>query len=361
MLAEMDVITTLDLSDDECYDAVIRRDRRYDGRFVTAVRSTGIFCRPSCPARTPRRSVVTFYPDPASALAAGYRPCKRCTPETQAADIEMVERACRAIQDHPDRSIPLAELGEIVGLTPNHMQRMFKRVTGISPREYAEMCRLDAFKMALREAGSVVEAIYAAGYGSSSSVYETAIKRLGMTPLAFRGGGAGMTVRYTLTDCYLGRLLVGATERGVCAVSIGETDGFLETVLHADYPNAALVRDDAALNASVCGVMAALEGSEPSPEVPLDIQATAFQRRAWAALQAIPRGETRTYGEVAESLGDVKLTRAVAQACAKNPVPILIPCHRVVSKGGNLGGFRWGLDVKKWMLQHENREVVLSA
>lgn len=353
MLAEMNRIDFASLNDEQCWEAVVTRDRRYDGVFVTAVKSTRIFCRPSCPARTPRREVVTFYPDPASAQSAGFRPCKRCTPETQAADIQIVELAVRYLQDHAMRLVSLSELGQVTHVSPTHLQRVFRRVTGISPREYVEVCRLGAFKSALRESGSVIEAIFAAGYGSTSAIYERAGDQLGMTPLAFRGGGTGMHIRYTLAECYLGRLLVAATDRGVCAVSIGESDEFLVSMLHMDYYAAEIERNDAEMSACIDAIIAHLEGDQPSPEVPLDIQATAFQRRVWSALQAIPRGETRTYSEVAASLGDPKAARAVARACATNPVPLLIPCHRVVRQGGALGGYRWGLEIKERLLSKE--------
>lgn len=345
------------LSEDECWQAILDRDRRFDGLFVTAVRSTGIYCRPSCPARKPHRKNVIFLPDADAAESAGFRPCKRCTPQTQAYEVELVERVCRTVEASNGRVPSLSELGARVNVSPSHLQRMFKRVTGISPRQYAEVVRLDQFKAHLKQTPSVTHALYAAGYGSSSAVYERSHQQLGMTPLSYRSGGRGMHIRYTTAECYLGRLLVGATDLGICALSLGDTDEFLEGVLRADYPEAQLERDDAHLGEIVCAVLNLIEGDPPHPEVPLDIQATAFQRRVWEMLQAIPRGETRTYSQIARALGSPDGARAVARACATNPIPILIPCHRVVRQDGDLGGYRWGLDRKRQLLDHEREKA----
>ena len=353
--------TPLPVHDDERWRAVLARDGRCDGAFVYAVRSTGVFCHPSCPSRRPRRPQVTFFAVPEAAAHAGFRACKRCRPQdTPPADprIATVRRLCRAIGDAGDGIPTLADLAARVGGSPHHLQRVFKRVMGISPRRYAEALRLDRLKDALRRGEAVAPALYGAGYGSSSRLYEKAPRHLGMTPASYARGGAGASIAYTTAACALGRLLVAATERGLCAVSLGDTDAHLEAALGADYPAAEIRRDDGALAGRLDAVLARLDGrASPHPGLPLDLRATAFQWQVWERLQGIPRGQTRTYGEIAADIGRPGAARAVGRACAANPVSLVVPCHRAVGGGGGLTGYRWGVKRKEKLLRREGAAV----
>ncbi|NWG15491.1 MAG: bifunctional DNA-binding transcriptional regulator/O6-methylguanine-DNA methyltransferase Ada [Chloroflexi bacterium] len=344
------------MSDADRWQAVLDRDARFDGAFVMAVRTTGIYCRPSCPARHPRRENVHFYACPADAERDGFRPCKRCSPNTQAFEAAVVQQVCAYLETHLDENPRLADLGWAAGLSPQHLQRVFKRALGISPRQYADARRLERLKARLKEGRAVTDALYEVGYSSSSRLYERAPGQLGMTPAVYRRGGQDMDIRYTVEECPLGWLLVAATERGVCAVSLGDTPAYLEGELRADYPAAAITRDEGELGAWVKPLLRHLDGQQPHLELPLDVRATAFQRRVWQALQAIPAGETRTYSQIAASIGSPKAARAVGSACAHNPVSLLIPCHRAVREDGSLGGYRWGLARKAALLERERRE-----
>jgi len=340
--------------------AVLSRDAGADGTFVFGVRSTGIYCRPSCPARRPGRAQVVFFAAPPAAEHAGFRACRRCRPnEAGAAEsqVRLVEAACRYIEAHADGETRLRTLAGHLGHSPHHIHRVFRRLIGITPREYADACRLDLVRARLRAQEAVAAAVYDAGFGSSSRLYERAPKHLGMTPAAYRRGGRGTRVGYVTVATPLGRLLVGATPRGVCAVSLGQDDATLEAALAAEYPAAERHRDDARLGPWVAAIVEYLRGRRPHLALPLDIQATAFQRRVWAALQSIPYGETRSYGEVARALGAPSATRAVARACATNPVALIIPCHRVIRADGDLGGYRWGIERKEALLRRERRRA----
>jgi AraC family transcriptional regulator of adaptative response/methylated-DNA-[protein]-cysteine methyltransferase len=339
-----------------CWNAILTRDSSANGRFVYAVRSTGIYCRPTCPSRRPRRDQVRFFPAPADAEAAGFRACQRCAPQhiEQSNDqLALVQTVCDLIEAAADQPPTLTTLGSAVGLSPSHLQRLFKRVMGISPRQYAESRRLARLKQQLLAGADVTDAIYEAGYNTSSRVYERAPEQLGMTPGNYGKGGAGMTIRYTLTDCTLGRLLVAATPRGLCAVSLGEQDEALVAGLQAEYPKAAFEPDTGELGGWVTEILQQLAGARPHHELPLDVQGTAFQWRVWEALRAIPRGEVRSYQDVARTVGQPNAARAVAQACASNRVAVVIPCHRVVREGGELGGYRWGIKRKQALLTSE--------
>lgn len=266
---------------------------------------------------------------------------------------EMVHQLCQYIDANLESRLTLADLGMRVGLSPYHLQRVFKRVMGITPRQYTEARRLDAFKTQVRGGATVTDALYGAGYGSSSRLYERSNGQLGMTPATYGKGGKGMHIHYTVVDCPLGRLLVAATTRGVCAVSLGDTPEYLEAELRADYPAAEITRDDDSLGEWVAALVAYLEGQEPHLDLPLDVQATAFQWRVWQVLRAIPPGETRSYGEIARIVGSPGAARAVGSACANNPVALVIPCHRAVREDGSLGGYRWGLARKEALLRQE--------
>lgn len=335
---------------------VLARDRRFDGVFVYAVRSTGIFCRPSCPSRRPRRSVVRFFPIPEAAQAAGFRACRRCRPtQTPSPDpaVALVRDVCNTIDAHPDAAADLATLGRRVGRSPHQLLRAFRRVLGVSPREYRDARRLARLKSSLKERRHVSPAIYEAGYGSSSRVYERAASALGMTPATYGRGGRGATIRFTVVPSALGLLLVAATDRGVCRISLGDAAGSLERDLRTEFSAATITPDRGGLTAWVQAIVRHLEGRASHLDLPLDIRATAFQQRVWAALRKIPYGATRSYQAVAQAIGQPSATRAVARACATNPVAIAIPCHRVVREDGKLGGYRWGIERKRQLLERE--------
>jgi AraC family transcriptional regulator of adaptative response/methylated-DNA-[protein]-cysteine methyltransferase len=346
--------------EDDCWRAVLARDSARDGTFVYAVRSTGIYCRPSCPAVRPHRRQVVFYPVPEVAERFGFRPCRRCRPRRVMAPdphIAMVRSACRFMESNLESPLTLSALGDLVGLSPAHLQRVFKRVTGITPRQYAEACRLDRFKSRLKQRRTVTMALYEAGYCSASRLYERAASHLGMTPATYQRGGHGTHIRYTLVPCPLGRLLLAGTQRGVCAVYLGDEDGELEAALGDEYPAAAVGRDDAGLKSWAEAVVNHLSGRQPHLDLPLDVRATAFQWRVWQELRAIPPGSTSSYREIAEALGQPTAARAVARACATNPVSVVIPCHRVVRGDGHLGGYRWGLGRKEELLKRERQSA----
>ena len=348
------------LNDLARWNAVVEHDRGADGRFVYAVRSTRVYCRPSCPSRRPARDHVTFYETAAEARDAGFRACRRCHPDAIGSGdpwADKIRRACvylANIDGHP----ALATLAARLGGSPYHLQRNFKRLVGVTPREYAEACRLRKVKGQLRRGVDVTGAMFEAGYGSSSRFYERAAPKLGMPPSVYRGGGAGMTIRFAIVDSpnhALGRLLVAATPRGICAVAMAASDDDLMRTLVREYPAATVIPDTGSLARWTRAILAHLEGREPRLDLPLDIQATAFQWQVWQALAAIPYGETRTYGEVAAAIGRPRAVRAVARACAGNPVALAIPCHRVVPAAGGEGGYRWGAERKKALLATERR------
>lgn len=346
------------LNDEECWSIVLARDTQADGSFVYAVRSTGIYCRPSCPSRRPQREQVTFFRHPETAEEAGFRPCLRCHPQQASLpnpQVELVEQVCRHIELHLDMPLPLAHLGEQVHLSPAYLQRTFKRIKGCTPHQYAEWCRLRAFKARLHEGESVTSALYDAGYTSSSSVYERVAPQLGMTPMVYRQGGKGVRIGYTVTSTDLGSVLIAATERGVVAVSFGDSETDLSADLLREYPEAMLERDDEGLQPLVTLLMNYLQGHPTRFEVPLDVHASAFQWKVWEALRAIPAGQTRSYREIAQAIGQSTAARAVARACATNAVAVFIPCHRVVRESGQLGGYRWGLERKQKLLSLEQR------
>jgi AraC family transcriptional regulator, regulatory protein of adaptative response / methylated-DNA-[protein]-cysteine methyltransferase len=338
------------------------RNRIADGAFVYAVRSTGIYCRPSCPSRKPRRAQVVFFRVPAEAERKGFRPCRRCRPEKarpidpHAAD---VARICRYIEttladrSGDESSLTLAALASLSGLSAYALERAFRRVTGITPRQYVDAHRMRRLKSRLKKGDDVTTALYEAGFGSSSRLYERAPKQLGMTPATYRRGGAGMEIHYTIANSPLGRVLVAATSRGVSAVYLGDNEAKLEAELRREYPHATIERDRHGLEQWVGKIVEHLSGKAPNLDLPTDVQATAFQRRVWEELRKIPYGTTRTYTQVAKAIGRPSAVRAVARACATNPVSIVVPCHRVVREDGNLAGYRWGLSRKQTLIEHE--------
>jgi AraC family transcriptional regulator, regulatory protein of adaptative response / methylated-DNA-[protein]-cysteine methyltransferase len=351
----MTTVNNLEISNQR-WAAVLGRDPRFDHQFVYAVRSTGIYCRPSCPSRRPRREQVTFFGAPQQAEQAGFRACHRCHPDRNGTSVQdVVARVCRYLEQHAERRVTLDELSRISGYSAFHLQRIFKKVLGISPRQYAAGHRLQDLKTRLREGYNVTAATYEAGYGSSSRIYETANGRMGMTPATYGRGGAGMSIRYATASCPLGRVLVAATDRGVCAVQFGESDRKLQRGLRDEFPAAEIRPAGPDLQGWVHEVVQAVAGRQPHPGVPLDLQCTAFQRQVWEALLRIPYGSTRSYQQVAADIGHPKAARAVARACATNPVAVLIPCHRVVRESGEMGGYRWGLERKEKLLAKERR------
>jgi AraC family transcriptional regulator of adaptative response/methylated-DNA-[protein]-cysteine methyltransferase len=339
------------------WNAVVTRDRNASGTFVYGVRSTGVYCRPGCASRRPRQDRIAFFDTPADAEHAGYRACRRCRPQDVASPdpwIDRIRRACAYLAD-VDGHVTLQSLARRFGGSPYHLQRNFKRIVGITPRQYAEACRLQRIRRGLRANKPVTVATLDAGFGSSSRVYERAVPKLGMTPSTYRRGAAGVPIRFTTVDSAVGRLLIAATARGVCLVSMGRSDAELQASLRREYPRAVITRDSGGLAEWARLVLDHLGGRVPRLDLPLDIQATAFQWQVWDALTAIPAGSTQTYAEVAAAIGRPGAARAVARACASNPVALAIPCHRVVPAAGGVGGYRWGPSRKQALLAQERR------
>jgi AraC family transcriptional regulator of adaptative response/methylated-DNA-[protein]-cysteine methyltransferase len=335
------------------WSLVLAREAKADGRFVYAVKSTGVFCRPSCPSRRPRRENVEFFDSPAQAQQAGYRACRRCSPLQRNPQTQKIEAACRYIDQNLDVTLTLTAISSHVAISPFHFQRLFKRVLGISPREYQQARRAGKFRQALNGEGRVTEAIYEAGYSSSSRAYESIPAQLGMTPSAFRRKGEGETIQYTVIATELGKLLMATTMRGVCSARFGENEAALLRELKQDFAAADIHRDDDALQPLAARMKESLRGWAAPHNIPLDLRGTAFQQMVWKELQRIPAGQTRSYTDVAKSIGRPKAVRAVANACASNPVAVVVPCHRVVQKNGSLAGYRWGVERKKALLANE--------
>lgn len=335
--------------------AVHRRDRTADGTFVYAVKTTGVYCRPSCPSRRARPENVEFHDDAAAAERAGFRPCKRCQPnepglaKRHAETVAMVCRLLEASEEEPT----LEALARHAGLSAFHLHRVFKTVTGVTPKAYASAERARRLRRKLAGTASVTEAIHAAGYGSPARFYEKSNQRLGMTPSEFRAGGKDQEIRFAVGECSLGSILVAATSRGVCAIALGDDPEILCHELERRFSRARLVGADPEFEALVAGAVALVEDPRRSPTLPLDVQGTAFQERVWRALSKIPPGTTMTYEALARSLGRPKATRAVANACARNPIAVAIPCHRVVRTNGELAGYRWGIERKRELLRRE--------
>lgn len=361
--AETEPVPVLDSTNVDLWRAIKRRDYHYDEAFIFGVRSTGIYCRPSCPARTPRRNQVVFFLSPQLAERAGYRACKRCRPNDKSfATLQRtrIEETCSFINQNLDGRLSLAELGKSANLNPFYFQRLFKRVVGLTPRQYIEGIRLRHAKMSMSNGDSVRSAIYKAGRNSTSWLYTNPYTKLGMRPSGYRSKGRGMHVRYSIHSCRLGKLLVAGTDKGVCAVSIGDSESILEASLRTEYSSARIVRTDTSkLGSWVTEILAYLEGGEvvPLDTLPLDIRATSFEHKVWRELQAVPYGSTCSYSDIARKISRPKSSRAVANACAKNPVPLVVPCHRVVRSDGSLGGFGFGVERKASLIQREEENL----
>lgn len=336
------------------WDALQARDGSAAGRFVYGVTSTGVFCRPGCPSRRPRRDRVRFFDTPAAAAAAGFRACRRCDPAGSTSSDDAIARASSYLTRHADETVPLARLARVAGLSPFHLQRRFKHALGLSPREYQAACRAERFRRELRSGRDVAGATYEAGYGSPSRVYDAAPTGRGMPPATYRRGGAGAEIGFVTLRCPLGWLLIAATRGGLCAVKLGDSSRALEAELRRELPQADIRATQGVPAAWVRAVVTRVSGSASAATLPLDVRATAFQWRVWRALQAIAPGDTRSYSELAAAIGQPSAVRAVARACATNPVCLVVPCHRVIGKDGGLGGYRWGVDRKARLLESEH-------
>ena len=342
-------------SSDARWDAVRRRDRAADGAFYYSVLTTGVYCRPSCAARLPRRANVAFHATCEEAEAAGFRPCKRCRPnEGPLAErhASVVAQACRLIEE-AEEAPSLDALARATGMSRFHFHRVFKAVTGVTPKAYADARRAKRVRDELTQRATVTEAIYGAGFNSSGRFYAASSDLLGMTPSAFRAGGDGAAIRFAVGECSLGSILVAATDKGICAIQFGDDPDALVRDLQDRFPKALLVGGDERFERLVAEVVGLVEAPAQGLDLPLDVRGTAFQQRVWQALRAIPSGSTASYAEIAERIGRPKAVRAVARACATNPVAVAIPCHRVVRTDGALSGYRWGIERKRALLERE--------
>jgi len=352
--------TTAKCEDDRRWDAVLGRDSGHDGDFVFAVLTTGIYCRPSCPARRPQRKNVAFFERPEHAEKAGFRECLRCRPRSISGDaqLDLAREICRYIEQHLEEPVTLANLSKVFRQSPFHLQRKFKAAIGITPRQYGDSCRMRLLKRNLQSGDNVTRAMYDAGYGSSSRLYEKTASQLGMTPDKYRRGAIAASIRYTCVDSPLGRMLIAATDKGICSIQFARSDGELIEGLKREFPFAVRKPDeDGQLRAWTQTLRSKMAGHELNAALPLDIRATVFQRRVWTYLQSIPFGDTRSYKQVAKAIGQPSASRAVARACATNPVAVAIPCHRVVREDGSTSGYRWGVERKKALLRLERTEM----
>ena len=346
------------LNQELCWQAVAGKDKSQDGRFVFGVVTTGVYCRPSCPGRTALRKNVRFYESPAEAEQDGLRPCRRCNPRAETDPPRArIQALCEYIKVHSGEPLSLEDLGREAGLSRFHLQRTFKAAVGITPMQYVEACRLEALKGGLRSGGSVTDAVYEAGFGSSSRVYERADTRLGMTPAEYRAGGKGVSISSVAVETPVGLMAIAATDRGLCFLQFGDSREAMIENLRREYPAASIEELRAPypeqLRLWIEALSRHLAGEQPGLDLPVDVRATAFQMRVWRYLQSIPYGEVRSYSEVAVALGTPKGARAVARACASNRVAIAIPCHRVIRGTGELGGYRWGIERKRVLIDRE--------
>lgn len=353
-----DFFMVRDINSDVVWQQVLARNKQADGQFVYAVQSTGIYCKPSCASRRPSRNNVRFFVTCEDAEAAGFRACLRCKPalkqpleDTQGAAIA---RAAQMLRSQSDQRLSLDEVAHSVGLSRFALSRGFRKVLGVTPSDFARARRREGFRQQVsRGPASITDAIYAAGFGSSSRLYENAGDTLGMTPSTMKAGGAGETIHWTTADSPLGRMLVAATERGLCSVLFAESDKDAERELQQRFKQAMLERDDVTLGKTVRYVLSQMSENPSAASLPFDVRATSFQHRVWNALRTIPRGETRTYGQIAESIGSPKAVRAVGAACGANPLAVVVPCHRAIAASGNLTGYRWGIERKRRLLEME--------
>ncbi len=355
------------LHQDLCWQAITKRDHAQDGRFYFGVITTGVYCNPACPARRPKRENVRFYETPADAERDGLRACLRCRPGTQPGDdtrAKRIQDVVAYIERHSQEKLSLDSLSRVAGLSPFHFQRKFKASLGVSPRQYVDACRLRAFKSELRTGEGLLASVWGAGFGSTSRVYERAGSKLGLTPSQYRRGAEAVEISYLIISTALGLLMIAATDHGLCFVQFGESEIELQEALRNEYPKASLQRAQESqpgqLQIWADTIRDYLSGKQPDLDLPPDIRATAFQTRVWNFLRSIPLGEVRSYADVAAGMGQPKAVRAVASACGRNPVALLIPCHRVIRGTGDLGGYRWGLERKRALLNMEREKAVAS-
>lgn len=349
-----DALVCTDINEQH-WQAVCARDTTQDGTFYFAVRTTGIYCKPSCSARRPKRQNVEFFSSCAEAENAGYRACLRCHPRLASApepNLALMQQICRAIESS-DEPISLNQLADRFAMSPYHLQRTFKRIIGVSPKQYATALRTNRLKHELRKGGDVTTATYNAGFDASSTLAAQSNALLGMTPSRYKKNGQQANIRYTVRQSPLGWLLAAATERGLCAVRLADSVEALEATLKSEFAAAEITRQENGLGEWVDAIVDYLQGQQPHLDLPIDVRATAFQQRVWQELQAIPYGETRSYAEIASAIDNPKAVRAVARACASNSVALVVPCHRVVRGDGELGGYRWGMERKRQLLEME--------
>ncbi|MGB3330512.1 MAG: bifunctional DNA-binding transcriptional regulator/O6-methylguanine-DNA methyltransferase Ada [Thermomicrobiales bacterium] len=351
-------------TDADRWQAVVDHDPQADGAFFTCVHTTGIYCRPTCTARRPNRENVSFATTREEARRAGFRPCKRCTPDDETSfpqrQAGLIARACTRLETSEDR-LTLEQLAAEFGISPFHFHRVFKQVTGLTPKVYADAHRTQRVRERISEASTVTAAIYDAGYASNGRFYETSARTLGMTPSRYRAGGEGITIQASVAPCSLGHVLVAATRTGLCSVMLGDDPDQLWNTLRDRFPRAAFAGEDPAFAQLVASVVGQIEEPARSFDLPLDIRGTAFQQRVWQALRRIPAGQTATYGEVAVAIGEPQAARAVARACASNRIAVVIPCHRVIGKDGSLTGYAWGTDRKRALLDREHEAASIAT
>ena len=345
-------------SDGQRWKAILARDQRADGAFLYAVRSTGVYCRPTCSSRLPQRENVVFFTSSSAAEAAGFRPCKRCSPRDASAREHhrvAIIRACKLIEDSEEQP-RLKHLAAAVGMSSSHFHRLFKEIVGVTPKAYATTLRMDRLRSGLTPGSSITQSIYDAGFSSVSRFYERSRATLGMTPSTYKNGAAGLRIRVAVANSFLGLLMVAATDRGLCSIDLGDTPQSLRERLQKRFPKAEFCQDDSGFAEWVSRVVAFIEAPARGLDLPLDIQGTAFQQRVWKALEGIPPGSTKSYAEIAAQIGRPTAARAVARACASNRIAVVIPCHRAVRSDGGLGGYRWGSERKRRLLEREATE-----
>ncbi|HYX13547.1 MAG TPA: bifunctional DNA-binding transcriptional regulator/O6-methylguanine-DNA methyltransferase Ada [Nostoc sp.] len=340
------------------WEAVLNRDPTIDGKFFYSVRSTGIYCRPICPSRRPNRNQVCFFESAQEAEIAGFRPCKRCQPQFETVPNtakSKVLAACRYIEAQGDRVPTLSELCSQVEMSSSYLQRIFKQIIGVSPFQYADALRSQRLKQRLQSGEEIADAVYDTGYGSSSQLYEKAPKQLGMTPKIYQQAGKTISIVYAIAPCPLGYLLVATTEKGICAVKLGDEADKLEHILNQEFHQAHIMRDDHTHKKWIQAILDFIAGGETHLDLPLDVRGTAFQKQVWEALQKIPYGETRTYSDIACDIAKPQTVRAVGNACGANPIALIVPCHRVLRSDGSLGGYHWGIERKQKLLTQESK------
>lgn len=346
------------MQEDKYWQAVIARNCNYDGKFVYGVLSTKIYCHPSCPSRKPQRKNVLFFSQPSEAENHGFRACKRCFSENKLEKyhLDLIQRICNFITEQVENPPTLTELAFQFNLSQYHLQRTFKKIVGITPRQYIEAKRIENLKNQLRKKDKVINAVYEAGYNSSSILYQSTVSQLGMTPNTYKQGGKDTSIIYTIVSCYLGYLLVATTEKGICSVKLGDTTEELESILYQEFPQAKLVFDSENHQDWVGTILKFIDGNQPHLDLPLDLRGTVFQKQVWEALRKIPYGETRTYKEIANQIGKPKAVRAVGYACGANKTALIVPCHRVIRSDGSLSGYRWGIERKRKLLNQESHD-----